>query len=1193
MRLPLASSLVWGMVMAWFTMETMGAPGADATLGESTGGTPFSAADLEFFERRVRPLLARHCYACHSSKAEKLAGHLRLDARGTILAGGDTGPAIVPGKPDESLLIDAIRYGNLYQMPPKSQLAAKEIKRLVQWVARGAPWPEEAAPGGPAGGSSPRPRSFDLRQRQAAHWAWHPIADPQPPPVADTSWPRGGLDHFILARLEAHALHPAADADPRTLVRRAYFDLIGLPPPPDQVAAWVADPSPEAWAQLVDRLLLRPQFGERWARHWLDLMRYAETRGHEFDFDVPNAWQYRDYVIRALNADVPYDQFVTEHIAGDLLKNPRRHQAPDFNESVLGTGFWYLGEWVHSPVDILQDEADRIDNAVDVFSKAFLGLTVSCARCHDHKFDAISQRDYYALAGYLQSSSYHQVRFESHEQNLRVAGQLDAARRATGRRIAIQMGARCEPLSDRLDTLLQAAVQWVQEGSDPRRFRDLASRTDLPTERLRSWASQLAAAVDDPRHPLHDLALAAAGGQLAGGRNRAGSVAGSGFDLASSRSTWRNTLRASYRIVVDYDDDQPAWMVDGPAFGAGPLRRGEVLAGTSAAHPIAEIVAYGRAQLRPRLAQLTLAPGTQRDPGTLLAWTERSGKTLRTPTVELTDGKLYYLLRGGAQVQVVVDSHRLIAGPLHGGLLKVVVARDAWRWVEQDVTDYRGHGAHVEFSQHQDEPLELALVVQGDTLPATLPPALDPAVPVPAAALAAVSVPGSAPAAARAAVPVSGSAPAAAGSIEQLAAAAAAKPEDISILCRQYAALLRQAIDRLAAGKLAASPGHLRLASWLAAQPRLWTDPPDAAFDRLLARARMQRERILQTLVSQSATAPACWDGSGEDQRLFIRGNPKTPGPRIPRRMLTALAGSRQPPPRRGSGRLELARRLLDPANPFPARVMANRIWQHLLGRGIVATVDNFGVLGQPPTHPELLDYLARQLLRDGWSLKRLIRSIMLSRTYQMSSQADPRALAVDPENRWLQHRPLRRLEAEAIRDAILTVSGRLNPKMYGPSVPIHLTPFMQGRGRPKLDGPLDGRGRRSIYVAVRRNFLAPMMLAFDTPQPARPVGRRNQSNVPAQALILMNDPFVAQQALAFARRLLQSEPDCDQRIDRLYQAALCRSPRAAERTAVRQFLAREAAPPGRAAEQGLTEEAIWTDLCQVMFNVKEFIYLQ
>ncbi|HJT76110.1 MAG TPA: DUF1549 domain-containing protein, partial [Gemmataceae bacterium] len=364
---------------------------------------------VEFFEKKVRPVLAEHCYRCHSAQAKKPKGGLLLDSRAALLKGGDNGPALVPGQPEHSRLIDAVRYTDVdLRMPPRGKLPPQAVADLTAWVRSGAPWPAEAGKATVA-----VVHAFDLQARKRQHWAWQPVRPQPPPAVRDTAWPRSPVDRFILAKLEAKGLHPAPPADRRTLLRRVCFDLTGLPPKPEQVEAFARDDAPDAYEKVVDRLLASPQYGERWGRHWLDLVRYAETRGHEFDYPIPNAYQYRDYVIRAVSADVPYNQFVTEHIAGDLLDRPRRDPRTGSNESILGTAFWFLGEEVHSPVDVRQDEADRFDNRIDVMSKAFLGLTVACARCHDHKFDAISSRDYYALFGFLESSSYRLVRFDT------------------------------------------------------------------------------------------------------------------------------------------------------------------------------------------------------------------------------------------------------------------------------------------------------------------------------------------------------------------------------------------------------------------------------------------------------------------------------------------------------------------------------------------------------------------------------------------------------------------------------------------------------------------------------------------------------------------------------------------------------------------------------------------------------------
>ncbi|MCH9724515.1 MAG: DUF1549 domain-containing protein, partial [Planctomycetes bacterium] len=385
-----------------------------------TDSTPrFSSQQLEFFEKSIRPLLAEHCYQCHSGQSKRLEGGLRMDSRALLLKGGDTGPAADLKKPAESLLLEAVRYESL-EMPPDTRLKKEQIDLFVRWVEMGLPWPDEKPPT-----EAKDAETFDLKKRRHDHWVWQPLKHVTPPALKNQNWSAHPVDSFILAKLEEKKLQPASRADKNTIIRRLYFDLVGIPPSPEQIHSYLNDHAANATEIVVDQLLASPQFGERWARHWLDLMRYAESRGHEFDNDAPNAYQYRDYVIRALNADLPYDQFVTEHIAGDLLKQPRLHPQKQFNESILATAFWYMSEWVHSPVDIRKDETDRFDNAIDVMTKSFLGMTVSCARCHDHKFDAISTKDYYALYGYLQSSNYRQVRFESMVQNQKVAEQAE------------------------------------------------------------------------------------------------------------------------------------------------------------------------------------------------------------------------------------------------------------------------------------------------------------------------------------------------------------------------------------------------------------------------------------------------------------------------------------------------------------------------------------------------------------------------------------------------------------------------------------------------------------------------------------------------------------------------------------------------------------------------------------------------
>jgi Protein of unknown function (DUF1549)/Planctomycete cytochrome C len=347
------------------------------------------AGELEFFEQRIRPLLAEHCYSCHGV-AEQKAG-LRLDHIETILNGGDS--------PDGSRIVRAVRYEDVkLQMPPDGRLDAAAVADLSKWIELGAPWPNEARPE-----SKPPAETFDLEARKAAHWCWEPLRE-TPPPVHGSTPHESSIDAFIAEEWAPRGLVAAPAADRATLLRRLSFDLIGLPPTADEIDAFVADPAPDAYERRVDALLASPRFGEHWTRRWLDLFRFSETYGHEFDYPIEEAWRYRDYLIRALDADVPYDQLVREHLAGDLLDPPRRNPEDGTNESIQATGHFFLHQATHGPVDVRQDEADRVDNQIDVLTKSFLGLTVSCARCHDHKFDAISTRDYYAVAGYLKSS---------------------------------------------------------------------------------------------------------------------------------------------------------------------------------------------------------------------------------------------------------------------------------------------------------------------------------------------------------------------------------------------------------------------------------------------------------------------------------------------------------------------------------------------------------------------------------------------------------------------------------------------------------------------------------------------------------------------------------------------------------------------------------------------------------------------
>lgn len=1119
-------------------------------------------AASEFFEKKVRPVLVEHCGKCHGADPRKIKGGLRLDSRAALLRGGDGGPVVVPGDPAKSKLIEAVSYKDVdLQMPPKGKLTDATIADLVTWVRDGAVWPEAKAD------TTTQRAEFDLARRKADHWCWQPMHRPAVPAVKNKSWPVTAADAFVLAKLEDRGLQPAAPADRRTLIRRVTFDLTGLPPTPEEVDGFVRDDSPTAYEKVVDRLLASPAFGERWARHWLDLVRYADSRGHEFDYVTPNAWQYRDYVIRAFNADVPFNQFVTEHVAGDLITEPRRHPSEGFNESILGTGFWLLGEEVHSPVDVRQDLADRLDNRIDVFSKTFLGLTVGCARCHDHKFDAISTRDYYSLFGILEGASPRLIRFDSLDHNASVAAELARVREAalpTIRKalaadattsftrsadylLAVREAILASPASEREPATAKSGQSEAEHGEAFRkRLSEIANARNLDARVAAAWAAAVIAAGRDADDPLHAWAKVATDARATESK-RFAELLQPVAKLLRQRYAAADNESSREAVVIDYAAPGAAWLPDGAAFGRGPLAVGSLLlaAGSPSEPRFAEETAavYDRS-----FDRLRTAAGAEGEPGAL-GKRVRAGRVLRTPPFTVTTGKLFYRVRGAGTAYAAVEGHSLIAGPLHGQLVLDFKAADGFRWIVHDLSPYKGRRAHVEFTPAEASEFAVAKVVQAERQP---PDLRRPA----RALLELVCDP-------------------ATTSLTRLAAG--------------YERVLRESLAEPATDQpldAAAKSTQARQANWLLGRTGLLRGD---AFQSAVATTRTELSRIASSIRPESRLALALLDARGADEQVFIRGSYKAPGERVPRRFLEALAGPAPLPTGPGSGRLELARQMTDPElDPLLARVMVNRLWHHLFGRGIVASTDNFGVLGERPTHPELLDFLADEFVRGGWSVKAMLRTLVLSSTYRMDSRGDEGAEATDPQDLLLHRMRQRRLEGEAIRDAILAVSGRLDRKAFGPAVPIHLTPFLDGRGRP-ASGPLDGDGRRSIYLAVRRNFLSPFLLAFDTPIPFSTVGRRTVSNVPAQALILMNDPFVQQQAGVWARQVLARPGTERERIEGMYERAFGRPPVEAECVACGAFLHQQA----RLRGTGVEDPAPWSDLAHTLFNVKEFIFVR
>ena len=1066
----------------------------------------FTQEQRTFVQSKVLPLLEARCFECHKAGKEPKGG-LVLSGRKAMLAGGDSGPAIVPGKPEESLLMEAIRYES-FEMPPRSRMPKEEVAIFEKWIADGAAWPAELDTDPTSVGK----QMFPLQERRDSHWAWQPSEDPSPPTVQTTDWAKDSIDAFVLAKLEQEGFTPAADADRYTLIRRLYFDLIGLPPKVAQVERFVKDPASDddAIAAVVDELLQSKHFGERWGRHWLDLVRYGETLGHEFDYPLHNAWRYRDYVIRAFNEDVPYDQFVREHIAGDLLPTPRRHPTEQYNESVIGTGFWFLGEDKHAPVDVRAEEAAKIDNQIDVFSKTFLGMTVACARCHDHKFDAISTVDYYALAGFLQSSRRQTAWLDPGK---KIAAAVEGLSKTRREAIDIVHIVAEQMPTDQFSKLAQTAIKVVRA---PRDFGTvalaLAEKNKVDADHLGPWVTALRlksqAAIEQP------LSLPAFLAQADGA-----------VDVSKKIRQWSKKVLsqppvADTTLFQDLRNGLPdGWFAIGPAFDGDPSHKYTGLSWQKDGFYFRNCSGVSSSTLSPELRG-----------------------TLASPTFELTHPEILVRVAGqGTRLRLVIDGYVMneFSELLFKGAKQAIDTDGEYRWIRLagDVHRHQGHRAHLEFLDEGDGWFAVQEVRFANT-------------------------------------------------------AGAAPPPEAPLPMNQTLAKRLAALDSVDA--------QTAIDEWL----RLFTA------DRTLLAETVVDHMIFQdyqftTLCeffedwSQRATGLpkpvpvlAMTDGTPENERVFIRGNHLNLGDVAPRMLLTALqsADASQMNAERasGSGRLQLAEQILTNNNPLTARVAVNRIWHHLLGRGIVESTDNFGVLGKEPSHPQLLDHLANRFRTDDWSLKKMIRAIVLSRTYRLSTQASPAARDKDPTNQLWHSAAIKRLQGEAVRDAILAVTGRLDETAYGPSVPVHLTKFMQGRGRPKTDGPLDGKGRRSIYILVNRNFLSPFMQAFDVPAPVRTIGKRTVSNVPAQALIMLNNEFVNQQAGLWAKQLLKNDSSSPEDvIAKAWFQLLSRPPRADELRPLLDYY-QAAMVEGKAVSSD-----VLTEICHVLLNTKEFMFLR
>ncbi|HUY91217.1 MAG TPA: PSD1 and planctomycete cytochrome C domain-containing protein [Pirellulales bacterium] len=1127
-------------------------------------------AGREFFEKKIRPLLVEHCYECHSAEAQKLGGGLRLDHRDGWLAGGDSGQAIEPGKPEESLLIQAVRYADdAVQMPPKGKLPAAAIADLEAWVKLGAPDPRIKAPAVKAATSWEE----TLRVRRD-WWSLHPVVEPPLPQpkraddsenvdAASCRMPRkrqgcrfyseNPVDRFILARLETEGLDPAEPAPPETLARRLSLVLTGLPLAPQRVAAFAeqikslgADAATE---RLVDELLASPHFGERWARHWLDVVRFTETHGNEWNYEVHHAWRYRDYLIRAFNADVPYDQFVREHIAGDLLPAPRRNEADGIDESVIGTAFYRFGEVNHDDcIGLREIGFDLADNQIDTLTKAFQATTVACARCHDHKLDAVSMQDYYALLGIVRSS-----RMVSHTID---APDANAAELAQLRQIKREL----RP---------ELAAVWTADAQQVGRYLAAAraKRANHP------YAEQLAAGLDAARLEKWIAALAVEKAPLEDSFEPYRRLAAAGEDPAAFQAAWQKLAaeyaeqdrqraefnQTQFTAYADFrggaTDTRPVeWQVGGQGLRDGAVRSGDFVVAPEGDPLIKTVLPAGC---------FTHAAS------------DKLNGTLRSPVLPPGKSHISFQVMGqrSSALRLVSNNCQLNYKNYRA------LTSDALQWITfsppPDRESLRTYAELMTMFDNPKFPDQLS-ALGGDAANYKLP--WEKAAENPRSYFGVTR-----------AVLHEGPEPPRAELSHLRRLFADPPPANLAEVESRYAAAVGQVVQAFGENKAADDD-----VQWLNALVRreLLSNKTSAS-PKLESLA--QRYRQIEAGLALPRIAPGVADGgAGYDQPVFARGDCNRPGEPAPRRFLEVLSTSPNPVKpfeAAGSGRLELAERIASPANPLTARVMVNRIWHHLFGAGLVRTVDDFGHVGELPSHPELLDYLAARFAADGWSVKRLIRTIVLSRTFRASNQPSAAAKDRDPQNRLLSHYSARRIEAEAIRDSILAASGRLDLALYGMSVQPYRE--QENADRRLFPGPLDGAGRRSIYI---KNTLmeAPKFLGvFNFPGGKVAQGRRDVTNVPAQALALLNDPFVVQQADVWAGRLIEC-PDAapGERIDAMFRTALGRSPTAEERGRFEQA-ARQLAELRQTPDADvLKSRGIWKDLAHAIFNLTEFIYI-
>ena len=1116
--------------------RVLSAQDSDGTASPKTKLTP---AQITFFEQRVRPVLVKRCYDCHSE--DSVESKLHVDSLAGLLRGGTRGPAIVAGNPQKSLLISAIKHTDRLQMPPKEKIPAREIVDLTRWVKMGAPWPNAK----PFVGRKEPPRRTGPRFTDAERqfWAFQKPVRPARPAVRNQRWVRSPIDAFVLAKLEAKGLRPAPPADRRTLIRRATFDLTGLPPTPREVEAFVSDKSPRAFEKVVDRLLASPGYGERWGRRWLDIARYADSNGMDENLAYANAFRYRDYVVAAFNKDKPYDRFVQEQIAGDLL--PDEGDPAAKLEALVATGFLSLGPKMLAEDDPIKMQMDIVDEQIRAVGEAFMGLTLGCARCHDHKFDPIPTADYYSLAGIFKSTKT--------MENFRVVARWQERPLATPSALARQRAHR-----QQIDRKKREIKQLTKQAEDR-----------LLSDARKHIADYLIAARNQRR--LDDFLR-----QMQSARHPAKNTAFPGLTIIEAENFTRGNVKRSFSgygqtIGVIYNKGElPNVAEYDVAVKQAGLYQLQLRLAAAQSRPV-KLMLNGKLAKSAAAAKVTGSwfPDTQT---WVMVGFFRLHKGINTIRLE-RDGPFPHF-----------DKLLLVPLPFGGRRNKTATsspaAGDRYELVPEFIEQWVAYLKKTEQDPHSPFAVWNAFRSGGRSAVqkidrAHIPPGL-----------------------------LSGPQPV---SVAELAdryqqlfnrveqAWQRLKKTKAGAALKKLPAAQQESLRQI----LYDSRGPFAISR------QVQSGYPET-IRKQLQKQRSELKSLERSLPTFPA-AMAVSDGRIQDLRIHIRGSHLTLGKLVPRQFPEIIAGEHQTPiGNKQSGRLQLARWLTSPQHPLTSRVMVNRIWQGHFGEGLVGTPDNFGELGARPTHPRLLDWLAVYFMTApnsaktkgeqsgaGWSIKKMHRLIMLSATYQMSTTYNRRAAAADPENRLLWRMNRHRLDAEAIRDSILAIAGNLDRTQGGSLLPTANRKYVTSTAN--VNPLVYDNNRRSIYLPIVRSALYNVFQAFDFADPSVLNGQRINTTVAPQALFMLNSDVVEKQTRLLAQALLKNSAlDDAGRVRRLYEQAYSRPSTPDETKRALSYVRRyEAALLSRKADVSTRRLLAWQSLSRAVLASNEFIYVE